>query len=233
MVQTEDLFRIAGNNRLATNDLFDYETKTNYEIKITTIDDGGSRGTESFTITVKNVNEKPTKIILDSTRIVEHSAKGTVIGTLSTLDPDDPDNNDTTYVYKINGPLSDTFQIDGNELQVKISPNYEEKRRYTLSITTQDKGDSTLTEDFIITVENANDTLPSIKLSKDSVAENQSGGAVIGVLSPVDEDDEGRNNEYSSDNSLFTISKDTLKTSFSLNYEEFSQPLCYHHHYRS
>ena len=210
-------FRIVGNNRLATNDLFDYEKDSSYTISITTQDHGGSRGTERFTITVKNVNEKPTKIILDSTRIVENSAVGAVIGTLSTLDPDDTDNNDT-YTYTINAALSDTFQIVGDTLQVKIPLNYEEKRRYTLSITTRDNGDSTLTEDFIITVENANDTLPSITLTRDSVAENQKGGTVIGVLSSVNG---GMNNEYSSDNSLFTISKDTLKTFSRLDYEEF------------
>ena len=206
-------FRIVGNNRLATNDLFDYEKDSSYTISITTQDHGDSLWTQSFTITINNVNEKPTNITLSKNTIEENSDEGTVIGELSTLDPDDPDNNDT-YNYSIEGDT--TFQIVDNELQVKMPLVYAEKRRHTLSITTQDNGDSTLTEDFIITVENTNDTLPSITLTRDSVAENQDDGAVIGVLSS---ENGGMNNEYSSDNSLFTISKDTLKTASMFNYE--------------
>ena len=54
-------FRIAGNNRLATNDLFDYEKDSSYTLSITTQDHGDSLWTESFTVTVNNVNETPTK----------------------------------------------------------------------------------------------------------------------------------------------------------------------------
>ena len=43
---------------------------------------------------------------------------------------------------------------------------------YTISITTQDQGDSTLTEDFIITIENINDAPTAITLSKDTINEN-------------------------------------------------------------
>ena len=166
-IDDEGSFRIAENNRLATNDLFDYEKESSYTLSITTQDHGGSRWTESFTITVNNVNETPTKITLDNARIVENSAVGTVIGVLSTLDPDDPNNNDT-YNYSIEGTASDTFQIVGKELQVKISPNYEIQSSFTINITTQDKGDSTLTEDFIITVENTNDAPTAITLSNDT-----------------------------------------------------------------
>ena len=52
----------------------------------------------------------PQKITLANARIVENSDEGMVIGELSTLDPDDIDNNDT-YNYSIEGTASDTFQL--------------------------------------------------------------------------------------------------------------------------
>ena len=56
------------------------------------------------------MNDAPTAITLSNDTINENSAVGTIIGILNTIDPDDPDNNDT-YIYTINGALSDTFQI--------------------------------------------------------------------------------------------------------------------------
>ena len=219
-------FRIVGNNRLETNDLFDYETKTNYELTLTTTDNGGSRWTESFTVTVNNVNETPTKITLDNARIVENSVEGTVIGTLSTLDPDDPDNNDT-YNYSIEGTASDTFQIVGNELQVKISPNYEIQSSYTIRITTQDKGDSTLTEDVIITIENTNDAPHEIILSGVQISENAKADTLLGILTSRDDDDPFMRNTYTYTLDtryldIFEIIGDEFRVKRSLNYEEQS-----------
>ena len=45
--------------------------------------------------------------------INENTAIGTVIGILSSIDPDDI-GNDNEYNYTINGPPSDTFQIVGD-----------------------------------------------------------------------------------------------------------------------
>ena len=219
-------FRIAGNNRLATNDLFDYEKDSSYTLSITTQDHGNSRLTESFTITVNNVNEKPTKITLANDRIVENSVEGTVIGELSTLDPDDPGNNDT-YNYRIEGTASDTFQIVGNELQVKISPNYEEKSSFTIHITTQDKGDSTLTEDFIITIENENDAPHEIILSGVQISENAKADTLLGILTSMDDDDPFMRNTYTYTldtryPDIFEIIGDEFRVKRSLNYEEHS-----------
>ena len=219
-------FRIVGNNRLETNDLFDYETKTNYELTLTTTDNGGSRWTESFTVTVNDVNETPINITLDNNTITENSVEGTVIGTLSTLDPDDPDNNDT-YNYSIEGTASDIFQIVGNELQVKISPNYEEKSSYTIRITTRDQGDNTLTEDVIITIENTNDAPREIILSKVQISENAKADTLLGILTSIDDDDPFMRNTYTYTldtmyQDIFEIIGDEFRVKKSLNYEEKS-----------
>ena len=216
-------FRIAENNRLETHAPFDYETKTNYVITITTTDDGDSSWTQSFTITIKDVNEKPTKIILSNNIIAKNSDVGTLIGILSTMDPD---NNDS-YVYTINAPLSDTFQIVDDQLKTKIFLNHEIKLSYTISITTQDNGGNTLTENFIITIDNTNSAPTAIALSNDTINENTAIGTVIGILSSIDPDDIGNDNEYNytingPPSDTFQIVGDTLKTKMPLNYEEKS-----------
>ena len=200
---------------------FDFENKKSYTINVEVTDNnnGSNDGSFSLVITVEDVNETPENITLSKNTIAENKRVGTIIGTLRTEDVD----RDDSHTYVLSGEHANFFRIDGKELKTKKVFNYEtDSSNYEISITTKDQGDSTLTEDFIITVENTNDAPTLITLTRDSVAENQK-DAAIGVLSSVDEDDEDRNNEYiySSDNGLFTISKDTLKTSSRLDYEEF------------
>ena len=99
-------------------------------------------------ININDINEAPTSIVLSNNRIAEQSSE--IIGTLSTIDPDDP-NMDSVYTYSVN---NDTFQIVGNELQTKMSLDYETQSRYLISITVQDRGDSTFTQEFTILVAN-------------------------------------------------------------------------------
>ena len=103
-----------------------FEAQSSFTISITTQDNGGNSLTEDFIITIENINHVPTDITLSDSTIDENSAVGTVIGILSTIDPDDID-NDNEYNYTINGTPSDTFQIVGDTLKTKISLNYEEK----------------------------------------------------------------------------------------------------------
>ena len=143
------------------------------------------------------------------------------MGTLRTEDVDIHD----SHTYQLSGEHANFFRIDGKELKTNKLFNYERDiSNYEISITTKDQGESTFIKKFMITLVDVNDAPTLIRLTRDSVAENQPSGTAIGMLSSMDEDDEGMNNEYdySSNNSLFTIFGDTLTTLFSLNYEESS-----------
>ena len=139
------------NDSLLTFEVFDYERKNAYKITVLTEDPKGGKLIRDFVININDTDEAPTSIVLSNNRIAEQRSE--VIGTLSTIDPDDPDHKDT-YTYTINGILSDTFQIVGNELRLQISLDYETQSRYLISITTQDRGDSTFTQEFTILVAN-------------------------------------------------------------------------------
>ena len=69
--------------------------------------------TKSFDIKVEDINEKPTDIMLSDSIILENQPIGTVIGTLTTIDPEDP-TQDSTYIYMVN---NDTFTIDNDTLK--------------------------------------------------------------------------------------------------------------------
>ncbi|MBC6456281.1 MAG: hypothetical protein GDA43_26560, partial [Hormoscilla sp. SP5CHS1] len=122
-------FTIAG-DALQINSSPDYETKSRYDIRVSTTDTWGNSYSESFTITVTNVNEAPTDIELDNKSINENVTANTAVGTFTTTDPDTGD----TFTYELADGTGDTdnaaFTIVGDQLQINSSPDYETKSRY-------------------------------------------------------------------------------------------------------
>ena len=85
-------FTITG-NQLKTAAVFNYETKSSYSIRVRASElappfGGGQAFYRQFTINITDVNEAPTDIGLSGNSIAENSASGTVVGNLSTTDPD-------------------------------------------------------------------------------------------------------------------------------------------------
>ena len=221
----KDTFEILG-NELKTKIPLNFETQSSYTIQITTDDGQGGIYNTTFVISVKDVNDAPTAITLSNDTIDENSAVGTVIGILNTIDPDDID-NDNEYNYTINGTPADTFQIVEDTLKTKIPLNYEAQSSYTIQITTNDGRSGTFEKEFEITILNVNDVPTAITLSNDTINENSAVGTLIGILSTIDPDDIGNDNEYNytingPPSDTFQIVSDTLKTKIPLNYEEQS-----------
>ncbi|MBO1057940.1 MAG: hypothetical protein HEQ27_16035 [Dolichospermum sp. JUN01] len=81
------LFSIT-NNQLTTNTVFDYETKNSYSIRVRTTDQGGLSFEKQLTIGVTDVNETPTNLTLSNSTVAENQVIGTVVGNLSSTDPD-------------------------------------------------------------------------------------------------------------------------------------------------
>ena len=87
----DDALFIIENNQLKTseNSSFNFEDRASYVIKITTRDDD-TIFTQDLTIEITDVNDTPTAISLSNDTINENIAIGTLIGTLTTMDEDDP-----------------------------------------------------------------------------------------------------------------------------------------------
>jgi len=141
---------------------------------------------KAFTITVTNVNETPTDISLSNSSVAENAAVNTVVGTLSTTDPD----SSNTFTYTLVAGTGDTdnasFNISGSSLRSSASFDFESKNSYSVRIRTTDQGGLLFEKAFTITVTNVNEA---------PVAENGSAGtnedtpvAITLVASDVDDD---------------------------------------------
>ena len=149
-------FTIVG-DQLQINDSPDYETKSNYSIRVQTTDGGGLSHSEQLTINVNDLNEAPTDLDLDNKTIDENVAPNSVVGTFSTTDPDSGDSFTYTLVTGNGDTDNSAFTINGDQLKINDSPDYETKSSYSIRVQTTDGEGASYQEQLTINVNDVNE----------------------------------------------------------------------------
>ncbi len=93
-------FTISGNT-LQTNTEFDFEAKSSYAVRVRSTDNNGGFFEKSFLITVNDVNESPTDLLLSNSTIGEDQPVNTLVGTLSSTDPESGDSHTYSSGFRI------------------------------------------------------------------------------------------------------------------------------------
>lgn len=137
-----------GQVTLTNTAVVNYEATTSYTLNLQVVDSGSLTDTMTLTINITDVNEAPTDISLTNQTINENSAIGTVVGTLSTVDPD-PAN---THTYTLLSNPYNKFSIVGNQLRVNGNLDFESTSSITVQIRTNDGNGGTYSENFTITI---------------------------------------------------------------------------------
>ncbi|WP_269223520.1 T9SS type A sorting domain-containing protein [Flavobacterium sp. IMCC34518] len=143
-------FNISGSNLRITASP-DFETKSSYSVRVST-SDGSLTFEKQFTITINDVNETPTDIVLSASSINENVIANSTEGTLSSIDPD----SGSSYTYSLVAGAGDTdnvsFSISGNDLTINSSPDFESKSSYSVLIRTTDQGGLFFEKAFTIAI---------------------------------------------------------------------------------
>ena len=227
-----DLFTIV-DNQLQTNSVFDFETqtKTSYSIRVQTTDQGGLSFEKQLNITVNDINEAPTDLsydnTTDTTTIDEGKPIGTVVGNLSSADPDIDTGKTFTYSLVSGDGATDNslFTITNNQLKTNSEFNFETKNSYSIRVKTTDQGGSFFEKELTIGVTNVNETPTNLTLSTSTVEENKAVGTVVGNFTTTDPDTANTftyslvTGDGATDNSLFTIVDNQLKTNSVFDFE--------------
>ena len=211
-----------------------YEIATKHTITVKSTDSGSPSlsTTKSFTIKVLDVNERPTSVSLNKNVVVENSPMNMVIGTLSTVDPD----NSQTFTYTLLDDVSGRFRLDGAVLKVAASNvkclalggdecllNYETAQRHTIKVRVTDSGSPALSIDVTLTIKvtDANDKPRALDLSSNDVHENEPVGTRVGTLTARDEDASQKLSFtlLDDDNGMFKIVGNELQKASAANYE--------------
>ncbi|MEH2196312.1 MAG: DUF4347 domain-containing protein [Nostoc sp.] len=181
------------------------------------VSDGNKVTVRQFVVNVNNINDKPTDLALDKTDVKDKAPANTVIGTFSTIDPDENDHFKYSLVAGEGDSDNNAFTINGNQLQINASPNFEVKSTYDIRVQTQDDGGLTYQKLLTITINHVNEAPTDLALDKTDVKDKAPANTVIGTFSTIDPD-ENDHFKYSlfagnddTDNNAFTIDGNTLK----------------------
>ncbi|MDD1428933.1 cadherin domain-containing protein, partial [Dolichospermum sp. ST_sed9] len=170
-------------------------------------------------------NKTPTNLTLSTSTVAENRIIGTVVGNLTTTDPDT--GNTFTYSLVTGTGATDNsfFTITNNQLKTNSVFDFEAKNSYNIRVKTTDQGGLSFEKQLTIRVSNVNETPTNLTLSNSTVAENQIIGTVVGNVTSTDPDT-GNTFTYSlvtgdgaTDNSLFTITGNQLKTNAVFDFE--------------
>jgi len=203
---------------------FDYDTKSDYSIRVCANDGKGGTFFKIFTIDVNEVilNNPPADIVLSSGQAYEREPVGTIVAAMLTSDPDTGDTH--TYTLVSGGTY---FAIEDNILKTKMVFDAGTHTSLAIRVRTEDSWGETFEKDFTITVRNTNDAPEDILADSTEVREGSPEETAVGLLSAEDADNpddehvfELVSGEGDDDNDLFSIEDNTLKTAAVFDFEE-------------
>lgn len=174
-------------NKLYSEELFDYEQKSNYKIRLRTSDSQGLYIENELTVEIKNVNDIPSQINLSELNINENNAPMAVVGYLSTLDQDQDEIFSYTFVSGSGADDNNDFSIDGDALKIKVESDYEQKSSYSVLIKSVDSYGGEITGNFKIAIHNVNEK-PLLEEQTFEVLENEQVGYEIATIEFTDDD---------------------------------------------
>jgi endonuclease/exonuclease/phosphatase family metal-dependent hydrolase len=106
----------------------------------------------TFSINGGGTNSPPTGLSLSNNTIPENAAPNTVVGTLSTADPNSGDSFTYSLVAGSGSTNNDRFDVNGAELRATTSFDFETQNSYSVRLRTTDQGGLTFEQVFQIQV---------------------------------------------------------------------------------
>ncbi len=181
---------------VTVNATLDYETATSYSVTIRATSTDGSHATQSFTISVTDVNESGITAISDTDAaadaVLENASAGTPVGV--TAFADDPDGTDTVS-YTLDDDAGGQFAIDPATGVVTVVGAIDREAGATRSITvraTSDDG-STTTQTYTIAINDLDEfditPISDSDVAADTVDENAAVGTAVGITALASDGD--------------------------------------------
>ena len=179
-------FTIQG-NELIVNSVPDFETKQEYSLLIRAIDRSGLSSDYPLTLSVNDVNESPSEVVVTSFQFEEGLPVGSTVAQLSS---DDPDLSDSITFSLLRASDSDhsKFRIDGDRLNLLVVPDFEAQSSYQLLLRATDQNGLFADTQVQLDVSNINESPTSLNVSSNEIAFDAKADSIVAVISTVDPD---------------------------------------------
>jgi hypothetical protein len=149
-------FQIIGGQLVLRNGAaLDYETAMSHSVTIQVTDSTGASFFETFTIGVNDVfeavNSAPTDMDISGNSVTEGAANGTLVGVLTTIDPDSGE----SFTYTLLDSAGGRFTLDGDRLEIANDTliDFETDPSHTVTVQVTDSAGNTYDETFTIQVQ--------------------------------------------------------------------------------
>ncbi len=147
-----------------------------------TANGGADTLVRTFKITVNQVQDAPTDILLSGTSVFENQSVGTFVGNFSMTVLTDVDLPDDSFTYSIvGGTGASFFQVAGSQLQTAQVLDYEATPSFTVTVRVTDRFGLTFDKTFTINVQDLNDAPTLDSLSPVTFSEDPVNPVVINL----------------------------------------------------
>ncbi len=199
-----------GTIKVLTSAVLDFEIASEFILTIEVDDGKGGKSSGLITVSLNDLNDTP--VISDQTfTIDENSTSGTVIGTVSAIDPNDVD---LSYLI-ISGNTNDAFVIDSGSGEISVSNeseiDFERNPFFTLiiQVTNANAQISTATVSIDLNdIFEPENRIPEIEVQTFSIDEGITNGDAVGMVSATDQD---------GDELTFSITSGNIDNAFAFN----------------
>jgi hypothetical protein len=140
---------------IGTHASLDFELAKTHDVTVQVTDQGGLSFTKTLTINVVDVNERPTDELLSANTVLVDAPNGTVIGTVTSIDPDVGEDVLTRYtiVDSAGNPVvGGPFAIDAATGVMTVADNKQLATAHQVIVRATDKGLLTFDKTFLINV---------------------------------------------------------------------------------
>jgi len=217
-------FAIDLNGTIRTTGYIDYEQNKQYTLFAMAKTESGNSNKIEIQISIDDIEPETGKPIIESfhANVDENAQAGTIVGQLN-IDTD----SDTVQLIQLQGIGSSNFTVDSNST-IRVANgatlDYEQKSSYLLQAIAYTSNESSDLISVNITLNNLNDTTPTLLAFNKNLEENVAADSIVGVLK-IDDVGESNISHYTltgegSEN--FTVDTNgTIRVSFSahLDYE--------------
>ncbi|MBW4694871.1 MAG: DUF4347 domain-containing protein [Lyngbya sp. HA4199-MV5] len=119
-------------------------------------DSGGLFVTTGFSLTISDLNQRPTDLSISSTTVAENLPSGTTVGRFTTIDPN-PGDSFTYSIIAATGDNASAFTIVGDTLRAARSFDFEYMSTYNIRVLTDDGKGGTFDKFLTFTIQDVNE----------------------------------------------------------------------------
>jgi hypothetical protein len=180
-----DAFQIV-DNKIQTSRRLDFETEKSFVVRVRAEDKGGLTFEKDLTITVTNVNERPSNIQLGTQVFSETQfAAGSILTEVTVEDPDEGDFVRCTLKDSSNGH----FEIFNMLLVLRKPFDFETTNVHAIVVECDDEAGEKVEQSFTIVVTDANEAPSNVQLAQNVVIpEDAAVGTKVGTVTAQDFD---------------------------------------------